>query len=82
MPQESDDEEYSLDYLTDEQLRKQRDIEHDKQKEKEENKVTLKDKVYLCKIRIIIGLLILIFIGVATTIPIVLSLNPDLGNNQ
>ena len=78
---ETDDVVYNLDYLTEEQLRRQINIEHDKRKQFEENKVTLKDKVYLCKINLIIVLLIIILVGIAITVPVVLSMNTDSGNN-
>ena len=60
---ETDDVVYNLDYQ--EQLRRQTNIEHDKRKQFEENKVTIKDKVYLCKINLIIVLLIIILVGIA-----------------
>ena len=78
---ETDDVVYNLDYLTEEQLRRQINIEHDKRKQFEENKVTLKDKVYLCKINLIIVLLIIILVGIAITVPVVLSMNTASGNN-
>ena len=78
---ETDDVVYNLDYLTEEQLKRQRHIEHDKRKQFEENKVTIKDKVYLCKINLIIVLLIIILVGIAITVPVVLSMNTDSGNN-
>ena len=76
---ETDDVVYNLDYLTEEQLRRQTNIEHDKRKQFEENKVTIKDKVYLYKINLIIVLLILILVGIAITVPVVLSMNTDSG---
>ena len=78
---ETDDVVYNLDYLTEDQMRRQRHIEHEKQKKIEENKVTIKDKVYLCKINLIIVLLIIILVGIAITVPVVLSMNTDSGNN-
>ena len=78
---ETDDVVYNLDYLTEEQMTRQRHIEHEKQKKIEENKVTIKDKVYLCKINLIIVLLIIILVGIAITVPVVWSMNTDSGNN-
>ena len=78
---ETDDVVYNLDYLTEEQLRRQTNIEHDKRKQFEENRLTIKEKVYLCNINLIIVLLIIILVGIAITVPVVLSMNTDSGNN-